>query len=54
MSVDRAESNSDDDSFGDDFKVSMKGKGKILSGMKDGRYDFISNGYYVSNMNNNI
>ena len=41
-------------SFGDESKAPVKGKGKILIRLKDGRHEFISNVYYVPNMKNNI
>ena len=40
--------------FGDDSKIPVKGKGNILIRLQDGRHQFISNGYYVPNMKNNI
>ena len=41
-------------SFGDNSKTPIKGKGKILIRLKDGRHEFISNVYYVPDMKNNI
>ena len=41
------ESVSENVSFGDDSKISVKGKGRILIRMRDDRYQFISNVYYV-------
>ena len=41
-------------SFGDESKISVKGKCKILIRLKNGAHDFISNVYYVPNMRNNI
>jgi len=41
-------------SFGDNSKTPVKGKGKILIHLKDGRHEFISNVYYVLDMKNNI
>jgi len=40
--------------FGDNSHILVKGKGKILIRLKDGRHEFISNVYYISNMKNNI
>lgn len=37
-------------SFRDDPKVPLNERGKILICLKDGRHQFISNVYYVSNM----
>ena len=37
-------------SFRDDPKMPLSGRGKILICLKDGRHQFISNVYYVSNM----
>lgn len=48
------ESISGNGSFGDDFKILVKDKGKIPMRLKDGRRDFILNVYYVPNMKNNI
>ena len=44
----------DNVSFKDDFNVPVKGRGKILINLKDGRHQFISNVYYVPNIENNI
>ncbi|KAL5774594.1 hypothetical protein ACOSP7_012151 [Xanthoceras sorbifolium] len=41
-------------SFGDDSKISVKGKGNILIRAKDGSHQLISNVYYVPNMTCNI
>jgi len=41
-------------SFGDDSKIPVKAKGKILIRLQDGRHQFISNVYYVPNMKKNI
>ncbi|XP_050877698.1 uncharacterized protein LOC127081487 [Lathyrus oleraceus] len=41
-------------SFGDDLKIPIKGKGKIIIRLKNGSHQFISNVYYVPNMKNNI
>ena len=41
-------------SFGDNSKILIKGKDKILICFNNGRHEFISNVYYVPNMNNNI
>lgn len=40
--------------FGDESKVPVKGKGKILIRMKNGKHQFISNVYYVPNMKTNV
>ena len=40
--------------FGDDSKISVQGKGKILICLKDGSHEFISNVYYVPTMKSNI
>ena len=40
--------------FGDDSKVSIKGRGYILFRTKDGSNQIISNVYYVPNMKSNI
>ncbi|KAL0546348.1 hypothetical protein IC582_016256 [Cucumis melo] len=40
--------------FGDVTKIPVKGKGKILINLKNGKHEFISNVYYVPNMKNNI
>ena len=40
--------------FGDSFKVSVKGKGKILIELKNGSHQFISEVYYVPSMTSNI
>ncbi|XP_020412283.1 uncharacterized protein LOC109947160 [Prunus persica] len=40
--------------FGDDSKISVQGKGKILICLKDGSHLFISNVYYVPTMKSNI
>ncbi|KAL1549229.1 hypothetical protein AAHA92_17359 [Salvia divinorum] len=41
-------------SFGDESKILVKGKDKILIRLKNGAHDFISNVYYVPNTKNNI
>ncbi|KAL5827882.1 hypothetical protein ACOSQ3_019733 [Xanthoceras sorbifolium] len=41
-------------SFGDDSKISVKGKYNILIRAKDGSHQLISNVYYVPNMTCNI
>ncbi|EON88766.1 hypothetical protein, partial [Plesiomonas shigelloides] len=40
--------------FGDESKIPVKGKGKILIRLKNGDHQFISNVYYVPNMKTNI
>ena len=40
--------------FGDASKIQIKGKGKILIRLKNGRHQFISNVYFISNMKNDI
>ena len=45
MSMDLDESISGNVSFGDNSKIPIKGKGKILIHLKDGRHEFISNVY---------
>ena len=40
--------------FGDASKIQIKGKGKILICLKNGRHQFILNVYFISNMKNNI
>ncbi|KAA0062181.1 copia protein [Cucumis melo var. makuwa] len=40
--------------FGDATKISVKGKGKSLINLKNGKHEFISNVYDVPNMKNNI
>ena len=54
MFVDLDESISGNVSFGDNSKTLVNGKGKSLIRLKDGRHEFISNVYYISNMKNNI
>ncbi|GAB2283017.1 hypothetical protein Dimus_039573 [Dionaea muscipula] len=41
-------------SLGDSSQVKVKGRGKILIRLKDGRHQFISNVYYVPDMKTNI
>jgi len=52
--MDLDESISGNVSFGDNSKTLVNGKGKSLIRLKDGRHEFISNVYYISNMKNNI
>lgn len=40
--------------FGDESKILIKRKGKILICLNNGTHQFISNVYYVPNMKNNI
>lgn len=54
MFVEINEAATGDVSFGDDSKIPVKGKGKILIRLKNGSHQFISNVYYVPNMKNNI
>ena len=54
MFIDLDESISVNVSFGDNSKIPVKGKGKILIRLKDGTHKFISNVYYVLNMKNYI
>ena len=52
--VELDESKSGHVTFGDASKIIIKGKGQILIHLENGRHQFISNVYYVSNMKNNI
>ncbi|KAL0537088.1 hypothetical protein IC582_026058 [Cucumis melo] len=54
MFVELDESVGGDIVFGDATKIPVKGKGKILINLKNGKHEFISNVYYVPNMKNNI
>ncbi|XP_050896826.1 uncharacterized protein LOC127103620 [Lathyrus oleraceus] len=54
MFVETNEATTGNVSFGDDSKIPVKGKVKILIRLKNGSHRFISNVYYVSNMKNNI
>ncbi|KAL0544538.1 hypothetical protein IC582_019655 [Cucumis melo] len=40
--------------FGDATKIPVKGKGKMLINLKNGKHEFIANVYNVPNMKNNI
>ncbi|TYK18362.1 Retrovirus-related Pol polyprotein from transposon TNT 1-94 [Cucumis melo var. makuwa] len=54
MFIELDESVGGDIVFGDATKIPVKGKGKILINLKNGKHEFISNVYYVPNMKNNI
>jgi len=54
MFIELDESVGGDIVFGDATKIPVKGKGKILINLKNGKHEFISNVYYVSNVKNNI
>ncbi|KAL0541197.1 hypothetical protein IC582_021236 [Cucumis melo] len=54
MFVELDESVGGDIVIGDATKISVKGKGRILINLKNGKHEFISNVYYVPNMKNNI
>ena len=42
------------ETFGDNLKATVKGKGKTVILAKDGSHQFISEIYYVPNLKNNI
>ena len=50
MFVELDESIGGDIVFGDATKIPVKEKSKILIHLKNGKHEFVSNVYYVSNM----
>ena len=54
MFVELDESVGGDIVFGDATKIPVRGKGKMLINLKNGKHEFISNVYYVLDMKNNI
>lgn len=54
MFVELNESMINNVSFSDESKIPVKSKGKIMIQLKNDRYQFILNTYYISNMKNNI